>query len=75
MFEQRPGMFPSLVRSCEIRRGRSRERSIEVVVGLFEQTTDCPEKLSCFRGRRDGLRVIACIKARLQLTNPIPAGD
>src|SRR5712671_162467 len=75
MLGQRPGMFPSLVRSCRIRRGRSRERCIEVVVGLFKQTARCLEKRSRLRGRRDGLRVIARMKARLQLTNPIPAGD
>src|SRR6266702_2397088 len=75
MFGQRLEMLSSLVRSCRIRRGRSRERCIEVVVGLFKQTARCPEKRSRLRGRRDCLRVIARIKARLQLTNPIPAGD
>ena len=75
MFGQRPGMLPSLVRSCRIRRGRSRERCVEVVVGLFKQTARGREKRSRLRGRRDGLRVVARIKARLQLTNPIPAGD
>ena len=74
MFGQRPAMLPSLVRSCRIRRGRSRERCVEVVVGLFEQTVRRLEKRSCLRGRCDRLRVVACIKARLQLTNPIPAG-
>ena len=75
MLGQRSGMLPSLIRSCRIRRGRSRERCVEVVVGLLKRTPRCLEKRSCLRGRRDCLRVIARIKARLQLTNPIPAGD
>src|ERR1700754_1188274 len=68
-------MLPSLIRSCRIRRGCSRERCIEVVVDLFEQTADRLEMRSCLRGRRNGLRVIARMKARLHLANPIPAGD
>src|SRR5882762_5527673 len=74
MFGQRPGMLPSLLRSCRIQRGCSRERCVEVVVGLFKQTMRCVEKCSCLRGRCDRLPVITCMKARLQLTKPIPAG-
>src|SRR3984885_6389111 len=75
MFGQRPGMLPSLVRSCRIRRGRSRERSIEVIVGLLEQTAGSREKRSCPRGRSDCLCITARIKAGLQLTNPIPTDN
>src|SRR3954468_17432233 len=75
MFGQRRGMFPSLVRSRSIRRGRSRECCIEVVVGLVKHSARCLEKRTRLRGCRDCLRVVACIKARLQLTNPIPARE
>src|SRR5262249_23238417 len=74
MCGQRLRMLPSLVRSCRIRRGRSGERCVEVVVSLFKQTDRFLEKQSCLHGRRECLRAIAGIKARLQLTNPIPAG-
>src|SRR5712671_6721209 len=75
MFGQCPGTPPSLIRSCRIRRGRCRERCIEVVVGLFKQTARCPEQRSRLRSRRDCLRVVACVKPCLQITNPIPADD
>src|SRR5438034_728955 len=47
---------------------------VEVVVGFLKQTVRCVEKCSCLRGRCERLPVVTCMKARLQLTNPIPAG-
>src|SRR5215470_8339227 len=72
---QRLRMRPSLVRRGRIRRGRSGERGVEVVVGLFKQTARCLEKPSCLHGRRECWRILPGIQARLQLINPIPTAN
>src|SRR5262249_45096806 len=75
MLGQRPRILPPLVRTCRIRRGRSRERCIEVVVGLFKRPAGAWAERPGLGRRRTRLCVAACIAAYLQLAKPIPGGD
>ena len=50
------------------------ERGVEVVLGDLEELGRRPEERRRIFGGRHGLGEVVCVKARLQLSDPVPAG-
>src|SRR5258705_8466706 len=63
----------TLVRRCRIAAGRPGQRTVEVILGVFQKRFRGPEQTSRVQGRGDSRRSVAGQYARLQLADPIPA--
>ena len=59
-----------LVRRCRIAAGRPGQRTVEVILGVFQKRFRRPEQTFCLLRRGDSRRSVAGQHERLQLANP-----